>query len=406
MSVGYVELLRKNRNYRLLWLSEVISFLGDWFNTIALYAVVEQLSDSAEAITAVFVAKMLPMFLMTPVAGPLIDRFDRRKLLIASDVARAAGALGLIGAYWLGSLWLLLLVLIVMVACSGVFIPARSAVFPQLIEPLELGAANALSAATWSSMLALGAALGGAVTALVGIEVALVIDAATFLLSAAFLYPLPPLLPTAEQAVGTGKNDRGFFDGLRYLKRHPYLAAIISIKPAMAITGAGLALLPIFASRVYGGGSMYLGVLYAARGVGALIGSLGIRKIFGDAPTTMRRSIAPGFFVVGVAYIAFSRAPSVWLAAVALALGTVGGSALWVFSGTLGQLESANEYRGRVFAIEMGGLTLMMAVTGGGAGSFVDRFAADPRQIVFYAGVAMALPLLLWLGVLSLTRSR
>ena len=120
---GYLGLLRENRSFRFLWFSEVVSFLGDWFNTIALYAAVAELSDSAQAITAVFVAKMLPMFAMTPFAGPLIDRFDRRKLMVATDVARALCALGLVAAYRVRSLWLLMALLVVMVCFSGIFTP-------------------------------------------------------------------------------------------------------------------------------------------------------------------------------------------------------------------------------------------------------------------------------------------
>lgn len=160
-SVGYLELLRDNPNFRRLWLAEVASFLGDWFNTIALFTAVERLSGSTQAVVGVFVAKMLPIVAMTPLAGPLIDRFDRRRLLVMTDVARAVCALGLIVAYRAESLTLLMVLLVVMMCFSGIFIPAKTAVLPQLAPPPQLGAANALSGGTWSVMLAVGAALGG-----------------------------------------------------------------------------------------------------------------------------------------------------------------------------------------------------------------------------------------------------
>ena len=94
-----MELIRTNANFRRLWLGDVASHLGDWFNTIALFTAVERLSGSTQAVVGVFVAKMLPIVAMTPVAGPLIDRFDRRRLLVITDIARAVCALGLIAAY-------------------------------------------------------------------------------------------------------------------------------------------------------------------------------------------------------------------------------------------------------------------------------------------------------------------
>ena len=122
--LGYVQLLRQNADYRRLWIAEVVSFFGDWFNAIALYTAVEQLSGRTEAVAAVFVAKMMPMFAMTPVAGPLIDRFDRRRLLIGTDIARALCAVGLIVAYRAQSMSWLIGLLVVMMCFSGIFMPA------------------------------------------------------------------------------------------------------------------------------------------------------------------------------------------------------------------------------------------------------------------------------------------
>jgi MFS family permease len=91
-SVGYRKLLVSNRGYRNLWLGNVASFAGDWFNLIALYAAVAELSDSSVAIALVMVVKTLPSFLISPIAGPLVDRLDRRRLLLAMDFIRAGSA--------------------------------------------------------------------------------------------------------------------------------------------------------------------------------------------------------------------------------------------------------------------------------------------------------------------------
>jgi MFS family permease len=409
VSVGYRELLRENADYRHLWLAEVISFAGDWFNTIALYTAVAELSSSTEAIAGVFVAKMLPIFVVTPVAGPLVDRFDRRHVMVASDAARMLCAIGLIAAYRAESLAAVMTLVVVMVGFTGVFMPAKSAVMPQIVRHGALGAANALSGATWSAMLALGAALGGVVTALIGVELALVVDGLTFLLSMLFLLRLPSLPPDEDEPSSTKRpTERGFTAGLRYLKRRPYLAAIIAIKPCMALTGGAAAMLPVFGTRVFdaASGPLYIGLLYTARGLGALMGSLGLRRVFGDAPRTMRLLIAPLFAVAGLSYLGLSFAPSIGWAALAYLGTTLGGSGLWVFSGTLGQLESDNAYRGRVFSVEMGVHTLVLSVTASSAGSLVDRAAWAVQDIARASSALVVLPIAMWLLVIARTRKR
>jgi MFS family permease len=407
--VGYLLLLRENHHFRRLWMGELVSFAGDWFNTIALYAAVAELSGSTEAIAAVFVAKLLPVFLMTPIAGPLCDRFDRRKLMLITDFGRAACALALILAYRSKSLTLLLAVLVVMVAFAGVFIPAKSAVMPQITTEAQLNAANALSAGTWSVMLAIGAAMGAVVTEFGGIEVALVCDALTFLVSAAFLYGLPPLLPDSDtppserSSPQSQRSRRSFRDGLRYLRRKPYLAAIICLKPGIALAGGTLAMVPVFASQVFTSvrAPLAMGVLYTARGIGAMLGSLVIRKIFGDHRRTMQRLIPMGYVVIALGYIGLWQAPTLAFAAAAYFIAALGGGAIWVFSGTLSQLESDNAYRGRVFAVEWGALTLVMSGAAWAAGALVERGGWPVREVALASACLMCLPLFMWLAVLK-----
>ena len=404
--IGYRELLRDNPDYKNLWFAEVVSFAGDWFNTIALYTAIGELTSSTEAIAGVFVARTLPMFLMTPFGGPLVDRFDRKRIMIASDIARFVCALLLVVAYRVHSVIGMMTLIVVMVCCSSVFVPARSAVMPQIVARKNLGAANALSGATWSAMLALGAATGGLVTALIGVELALVVDAGTFLLSMWFLMRLPSLPPEPDDESGD-EPKRGFMDGIRYLAKRPYLAAIIAIKPFMAITGGGAAMLPLFGTRVFEGvsGAGYIGLLYTARGLGALIGSLGLRRILGDRESTMRRAITPFFLTVALSYVALSQAPSIGWAALAYFFSTIGGAGLWVFSGTLGQLRSDNAYRGRIFAIEMGMHTLVLSITASASGSLIDRVGWTEQDVARACAVLVLIPACLWLVVLARTKN-
>ena len=156
----YVRLLSGNRQYRWLWFSQVISLTGDWFNLIATTTLIAQLSGSGLAISGLFVARMLPPFLLGPVVGVIADRFDRRKILIAADLLRAAVVPGFLLVRTERDLWLLYAIIIVQLSISSFFEPARSAMMPAIVSRKNLVTANALDSTTWSTMLAVGAALG------------------------------------------------------------------------------------------------------------------------------------------------------------------------------------------------------------------------------------------------------
>lgn len=393
----YAQLLTQNRSYRLLWLGEVVSFFGDWFKTIALYAIARELSPDAGAVANVMVATLLPIFLVTPIAGSIADRFDRRTVMIVTDIARAIGAVLLVVAHRSGDLNAIYAVLVVMVGFSGIFIPARTASVPAVTSREELPAAMALSGGTWSVMLAIGAAAGGLVTQAVGADFALLLDGATYLGSAALLAQLPPLPPRAPT---TDAPRTGFVDGLRYLGGHPYLASVLSLKTAIGLAGGAVVTIPLWGDGLFAHahGPLYTGILYAARGTGALVGSMGVRRIFGDAPRTMHRLIAVGFTIKATAYLALGTLVSTMpQAALCFFCAAVGSGVVWVFSSTLGQLASAPEYRGRVFSLEFAGMTLSMAASSWIAGQLIDHTSLSANGVVAATGAVLLTPALIWL---------
>jgi MFS family permease len=182
--VGYLTILRGNPNYRLLWSGEVVSLFGDWFNLIASAALISNLTQSGLAVGGLFVVRMLAPFLISPIAGVAADRFNRKHLLVAADLARALVVLGFLFVREPHQVWALYALTAVQLGISGFFFPSRNALLPDIVNRAELGGANALSSATWSVMLALGAAIGGLVAGQWGIYPAFVIDSATFLVSA------------------------------------------------------------------------------------------------------------------------------------------------------------------------------------------------------------------------------
>ena len=167
-SVGYIELLRGNRAFRNLWLGQVVSQMGDWFDTIALYTIILNLTGSGRNVGLLMVARFVPSFIFGPLSGVLADRFSRRTLMILSDLLRAVVVLGFLLVRRADQLWLIYVLTIVQLIFSTFFEPARTASVPSIVSDRELLPANAISSVTWSAMLTIGAAIGGVVTGLFG----------------------------------------------------------------------------------------------------------------------------------------------------------------------------------------------------------------------------------------------
>ena len=184
----YLRLLRHNRDFRLLYAGTLISLGGDWFLTVALLDLVLSLTGSATLASLMLLCQSLPIFIVTPLAGLVVDRVDRRKLMILVDVIRTGACLLPLLARSPALLPFAYAGVIVIAVGSSYFEPASQAALPNLVRDDELAPANVLMGSTWGTMLAVGAAIGGAVTMRFGRDVAFVVDAISFLASAAILW--------------------------------------------------------------------------------------------------------------------------------------------------------------------------------------------------------------------------
>ena len=396
--VSYRELWRSNRNFRFFFKGQLVSFLGDWFTTIALYSAVAALTSSTLAITLVLVCKTLPVFLIAPIAGPLVDRWDRRRILLATDFGRCAFALLLIPMHHVGSLEGLYVCAVGATLLAGVAIPAKQSVLPRIVSAENYSAANAMGGASWAGMLTLGAALGGAVTALLGIELSFLIDAGTFLLSASFFYRLPP--QKAPRAEG---DKTGFMEALSYLLHRPAMAAQASIKTCQSLAGGVFALIPIFGGGLFDhySGPLWIGVLYATRGLGTLVGTLWMRVVIGDRHSAMRGALVFAFVGQAVLYYLLSLSTAFYQACLLYGLSGLLQGMVWVFAGTLLQAGVDPRYHGRVFAMEFGSLTLSLAMSSLLAGALVDAGWAPQAVVACMAPVpalGVAVALYVWLA--------
>lgn len=364
--VGFGTLLRSNRDVRRLWGGTVVSLFGDWFNTLALYRLVLDLTGSETALGGVFLTKLLPLALASPIAGVLADRLDRRKLMIGADLVRAALVLGFLFVRDAEDLWLLYVLAAAQIAVSAAFTPARNAVLPLITKKGELLTANALLAATWSVMLALGAAAGGPVVDAFGTDVVFWLDAATYLVSAVFIAGIR--LPAREVEVDVGgvvrAGLRRIAEGWRYVRTRPPVRRIVGAKAAWGIGGGGL----VFALALLGdqlfpsAGTTGIGVLFAARGLGTGIGPIVARTAFRDA----RRwpAVLAGCIVVsGLGYLGVAVVDGRWLVAGLVVFAHAASGANWVLSTTLLQERADDAVLGRVVATDWLLVTLVDSVT-------------------------------------------
>jgi MFS family permease len=169
----YLSLIRRRPQYRFLWFAQVVSLLGDWFNVIATVTIVARYTDSVQSVSLLFLARGLPPFLFGPLAGVVADRFNRKTILIVSDVLRFFIVLGLLLVTSADRLWLVYVLTMLQFMVSAFFEPARAAILPSLVEGDELLTANTLSSATWSAVLAFGAAIGAFTADAFGVRAAL-----------------------------------------------------------------------------------------------------------------------------------------------------------------------------------------------------------------------------------------
>ena len=401
----YITLLRDNRNYRNLWLARVVSNLGDWFNLLASATLIARLTDAGTAISFLFLVRFLPLFLMSPFAGVIADRYDRRTILIVANVARAAIVASFLFVDRPERIWLLYVLTALQFVFSAIFVPAETALIPSLVEERDLVTANALDSLTWSTMLAFGSMLGGLATAAFGVTTAFLLDAATFLLAAWFVVrvraPATAARPPVTFAHDVRAGMTAFVEGLRFLAGRPFLLGITLVKAGGALVWGAVNVLEVPLGQdvfpINGNGALTLGLIYAAVGIGTGFGPLILRARLGDSRAAMLQTITIGFIAMTIGTFGLSLAPALgWVLAATVVRG-FGTGGIWVFSTVMLQQILPDGVRGRVFASEFALLTLTQSLSTLWAGYAADALGWSLSWILASMGVASIGVTLLWL---------
>jgi predicted MFS family arabinose efflux permease len=375
----FSRLLGRNRNYRYMWLGQIVSEAGDHFNNVAVLSLAIEETHSGAVIAALMLSRAIPAVLAGPLAGVLLDRFDRQRIMIASDLVRGVTALGFILAIGYRQTWLLYLLSALLMLASPFFTSGRSAVLPSITTVEELHTANSLTQTTGWMTLAIGAFLGGTTVARFGYQLAFVFNSVSFFFSAFCIAELRSVrgnFRADNRSLNETKIARPWHEyreGLRYMIASPLILGIGLIAVGWASGGgAAQVLFTLFSELVFNRGARGLGELWGTAGVGLLIGGfignrLGKRIGF----EAYKRTVFLCYLLHGGAYIAFSQMRGwAWaLFFMGLSRASVAISSVLNWSNLLKHVE--DRYRGRVFStIEtMNWSTMMLSMLAAGIAS-------------------------------------
>src|ERR1700683_3568317 len=350
ISLGsYLRLVRGNRNFRRLWLAQIVSEIGGWFYTLSIYNLLLQLTGHASSVALALVLQVSPQTLVGPTAGVVNDRLRRKQVMIAADIVRFVVVLAMLFVRSRSMVWLVYPLLLAETAMAAFFEPARSSVIPNITAEDEVLVANTLSSATWSVNLLIGASVGGVVAAFFGRDAVFILNGLSFLASAILIGGMRFAEPHAESAAPLRPRDLVDFspvlEGIRYVRNHRTLLPTVFAKAGELMIGPSWVIFTVMGEREFAlhwhgldaarGSMLGMSILLGGRGLGAMIGPLVGARWAGRNDRRLQLGILFGYLTVAVGYGVLGSAPTVWTAAACAMLAHAGGSTVWVFSTAL-----------------------------------------------------------------------
>lgn len=269
--------LLKQRNLRTLWLAQTVSWSGDHFSFLALMIVINQITSSAGAVALLMITFTLPRLLFGMLAGVLVDRWDRQRVMVLADATRGVLALSLIWFARAEHVWLIYPLAFLLSTVGVFFNPARGAMMKTILKDDELLPANILMQTTYTLTVVLGPALAGITIGALGPAAAFVIDGASFFVSSALVASMAVALLTRDnaQVVARSKFGQELRAGLSYVASSRTISGLLLVLTVISLaTGAANALFVPFLMNVLGVGATQLGIADSAQGIGMIAGGV------------------------------------------------------------------------------------------------------------------------------------
>ncbi len=379
------KVLRVNRELRLLFVAQNLSFIGDWFTFVALAGLVQDITGSKFLVSLLLVAFSLPSFLASPIGGPVADKHDRRKVLIVVSILQAIAACGFL---FIGDsrVWIAFVAQSMIAALASFVRPALEAAIPNLARnPDELRQANALFGSSWGVMLAVGAGIGGIFSQVFGRQAAFIADIATFVVAAGLIALVNRPMQEAR-AANHSKKIRPISDmheALHLAKSDPAIMSLLMSKMTFAVGAGVVSQLAVFAADSFNRGDAGRGIMLGLRGLGSALGPL-------LAARFVKNDLSKVILVCGIAglgfaggYLAAAASPFFIIACVCIGFAHLGGGAQWTLSTYGLQVRCPDEMRGRVLAGDFALITLSLGLSSLLAGVVSEYIGARGTIAVF-----------------------
>ncbi len=397
--------LRSNSSVRNLFLAQNVSVMGDYFTYVALVGLIKEATDSTFLVSLVYAAYVLPSFFFSPIAGPIVDKFDRRKIIVIVSALQAIFGIGFLLSN-ADRIWLALLTQIVISSLAVITLPAFGSALPNIVHnDEELRQANALFGSSWGASVFVGSALGGLFAATFGRTATFVADIATFAVCAGLITLIK--IPMQERKADAKREPvrpiADMREAFHYAKENNVIFALMASKTTQAV-GAGavgqLAVLAIDAFNTGDGGS---GILLAARGLGAAIGPFIFMRFARNNMPRLLLLCGVGGVIWSIFYLTASASPMFWLTALSIAAAHVGGGAIWTMASYGLQTSTEDHIRGRVIAGDMGFAMLVTGLSSIGTG-ILGEFLPIRIAIALVAGISGLCSLSYLLGTIGLRK--
>ena len=409
-SLTYTQLIRTNRPFRNLLAGQVISELGNWFNFIASLGLVRLVSDASPTVAGLlFACRLVPFAFASPIAGTLVDRFSRRQIMIAMDLARVAIALAFLLVDSKEDLWIAYIATVLLSTFGAFFEGAKNAATPNLTGKEGLLAGTALMFSTRFLLMGIGSVLGGWAAAVFGYKIAFLSNAVSFLASAysVWLVPEDATRDTATAERMAAKENREPFmtelrQGLQYTVKNHFAATILIMNVIWATGGGAINIIferlggVYFATKESWNPDIAVALMWTAAGLGLTLGMLIAHRTSAWLELTGSQTtfIGSTLIIHGILFAIGGFMPSLLLFAIFAFVSRAIVGVEYAVQETLFQRSLPDHIRGRISTLDRGAELTMFGISSWIAGESMNYIS--PQTLTIISGVLSAFSGLIW----------
>jgi MFS family permease len=359
----YKVLLKENQNFRKLFAARLITLGGDWLLTVPLLGIIYGLTENPFTTSLVLVVQSAPLFILGSFGGYLADKYNRKKIIAISEFLSGLTVLLILYAVTTENVLFILFSFGMLSVVGSPYMPTSDAALPNVVKKENLAEANVIFFSSWGVMAGIGAGIGGYLTTVISRNMLFAIDSLSFVLSALIVYSIKKNLSEDSEINEKNKNIT-YVEGIKYAASKKDVFSLIITKGTFSISASGLlSLFTVLSYDIYKTGDFGTGLMFGARGVGALVGPIAIRYFFGDSDGKLLNTIGLTIMVWGLFYFFIPFSVSLYLTVFLLVLAHCGGGSQWAFSTYGLQILTPDKLRGRISGIDYSFNFLMNTVS-------------------------------------------